>query len=240
MNLRRLKPQGISAFADYLNKLKQEPGRLPPMQLLTDDDGSEAMMPARTVGSTTPASRREVAENLSELLGSVAPLEAAADVGLWSWLSLYYFDVLCPPDRSSERVPRELAAYIPEPGNFRRYYRHLLLGPYLIFQAHRDDPNRAQALLCKPPHIIDDIVAQIASRYEYVTNPGIVGLTTALYFDAESGTIKRGAGGKGAGSPRRLVEILRQFDLTWDLFGMSSADLRAILPQEFNRFLRAT
>lgn len=240
MNLRRFTQAGIAAFSDYLDKLKREPDRLPPIDILDDNVHSDVVMPTRGMSTVMPQTRREIAEILSALLPTTAPLETAADIGLWSWLSLYYFNVLCPLDRAGQRSPRELAAYIPEPGNFRRYYRHLLLGPYLIFEAHRDDPNRAQVLLCKPPHIIDDIVAQLASRYEYVTNPGIVGLATELYFDPTTGTTKRGAGGKGAGSPRRLADVLKQLDLTWDLFGMSIGDLRVILPGEFGRFLPAS
>lgn len=239
MNLRRLTSVGVATFAEYLDRLKHEPTRLVPSHMLTDEELSEAILPARSISADTPRTRLQVAEILSGLLPTSAPFETAADVGLWSWLSLYYFDVLCPVDRVGARSPRERAAYIPEPGNFRRYYRHLLLGPYLIFQAHRDNPDRAQVLLCKPPHIIDDIVAQVASRYEYVTNPGIVSLTTELYFDAATGTTKRGAGGKGAGSPRRLADVLKQLDLTWDLFGMSAAELRSVLPQEFDRFRAA-
>lgn len=240
MNLRRLTSSGVAALTEYLDRLRAEPTRLPPIALLTDDTRSELVTPTRLAGEMMPTSRRAAAERLTDLLGTTAPLDVAADVGLWSWLALFYFDALCPANRAGERKPRERAAYIPEPGNYRRYYRHLLLGPYLIYQAHLDNPNRAQALLCKPPHVIDDIVGQIASRYEYVTNPGIVGLTTTLYFDSQVGTTKRGAGGKGAGSPRRLADVLKQFDLTWDLFGMTTEELRAILPQEFDRFLRVT
>jgi hypothetical protein len=239
MNLRRLTGVGIAKFGEYLDALKQEPGRLKPTDLLADDVSSEEVVPVRSINGEIPTTRLEAAQLLDQLLLSAPPYDTAADIGLWSWLALFYFDALCPSDGSGDRSPRERAAYIPEPGNFRRYYRHLLLGPYLIYQAHRDDPTRAQGLLCKPPHIIDDVVAQIASRYDYVTNPGIVGLTTELYYDVTKSTTKRGAGGKGAGSPRRLADVLKQLDLTWDLYGMPVAELRQLLPREFNRFLPA-
>jgi hypothetical protein len=167
MNLRRFTAVGIERFADYLDALKREPGRLKPTELLADSVSSEEVAPVRQMNGQVPTTRLEVAQLLDELLLSTAPFETAADIGLWSWLALFYLDDICPQDRAGNRLPRERAAYIPEPGNFRRYYRHLLLGPYLIYQAHRDDPSRAQGLLCKPPHIIDDVVAQIASRYDY-------------------------------------------------------------------------
>lgn len=238
MNLRRLNSSGVQKFEQYLDLLKAEPTRLAPASILEDSAFSEEISPPRVINPIlAPSTRLELATSLDDLLDSAVPSEVAADIGLWTWLSLFLWDLVCPVDGVGARAPRERAAYVPEPGNFRRYYRHLLLGPYLIFDAHRDDPSRAQALLCKPVHIIDDIVAQIASRAEYVTNPGIVGLATQLYFDETKGTTKRGAGGKGGGSPRRLADVLKQLDLTWDLYGMSIADLRQILPREFSRFL---
>lgn len=236
MNVRRLTSSGVAKFGDYLDVLRKEPGRLKPLDLLEGSD-SEEVTPIRSISHADPSTRLEMAQLLDQVLLSATPFETASDVGLWSWLALFHFDAICPADKSGDRFPRERAAYIPEPGNFRRYYRHLLLGPYLIFRAHNDDPARAQGLLCKPPNIIDEVVAQIASRYDYVTNPGIVGLTTELYFDPTKGTTKRGAGGKGSGSPRRLADVLKQLDLTWDLYGMQSVELIRLLPTEFRRFL---
>ena len=237
MNLRRLNAAGIEQFEAYLDSLKAEPGRMPPINFLSDRNTSEEVLPTREIPALVPQTRFEAAGLLDELLESASISEVGSDVGLWSWLSLYFIDVVCPPNKKGERTPRERAAYVPEPGNFRRYYRHLLLGPYLIYQAHRDDPTRALVLLCKPVSVIDDVVAQIAARSEYVTNPGIVGLATQLYFDPIKRTTKKGAGGKGGGSPRRLADVLKQLDLTWDLYGMSAIDLREILPKEFGRFL---
>ena len=74
------------------------------------------------------------------------------------------------------RKPGALARHIPEPGNFQRYYRHLLAGPYRIYRAHRDDPQRALALLCQPLDSPGDVVEQLASRQELVTNRGIMEL----------------------------------------------------------------
>ena len=99
-----------------------------------------------------------------------------------------------------------------------------------------DNPERAMAFLCKPPHIITDIEAQIGASQELVTNPAVVELTTRLYYDPETKKTKPGAGGKGPGSPRRLVAVLGQLDLTWDLYASTSDELLKLLPKEFNKF----
>ena len=83
-----------------------------------------------------------------------------------------------------------------------------------------------------------DVVEQLASRQEVVTNPGILELATKLYVDSATQRIKRGAGGKSGGSARRLYDVIEQFDLTWDLYASSGDELAAVMPKEFARFLQ--
>jgi hypothetical protein len=70
---------------------------------------------------------------------------------------------------------------------------------------------------------------------ENIASPQIMQVATALFYDAESRRQRRGAGGKGAGSARRLVDVLAQFDVTWDLASIPGAGLQGMLPKEFQR-----
>lgn len=236
MKIGKLTAEGINRFGEYLDLLENEPARLLPTNLLDDSACSEIFGKATEIQKREFASRYTAAEYLNDILNQTGVADVESHIGLWAWLTLFYFDELCPANKSGERELRERSAYIPEPRNFQRYYRHLLLGPFRIFRAHRDSPQRAMALLCKPLPIIDDIVAQLASRQEFVSNPSIVELATQLYFDPAKRTTKRGAGGKGGGSPRRLADILWQFDVTWDLYGMSIKEFWSVLPKEFEKF----
>jgi hypothetical protein len=92
------------------------------------------------------------------------------------------------------------------------------------------------ALLGGPLDRPGEIVEQFASRQEIVTNQAVIQSTTDLYWDHASNKPKRGAGGKGAGSPRRLADVLKQFDVTWDLYAMKAGSLTDLLPKEFNKF----
>ena len=239
MKLRKFNAEGIARFSEYLDMLENEPKRLVPKQMLEDASCSEVFGRPTEVQIRAFDSRYDAAEYFDKILAQTEMADVERDVGLWSWLTLLYFDELCPPNKSGERSLRERPAYVPEPQNFKRYYRHLLLGPLLIFRAHHDSPKRAMALLCKPLPIIDDIVGQLASRQEIVTNPTLIELATRLYYDPSTKTAKKNAGGKGAGSPRRLADILRQFDVTWDLYAMSLTEFWMVLPREFDRFRQA-
>ena len=154
-----------------------------------------------------------------------------SDKGIWAWLSAFHFEQLRPPSgRLGER-----ARWVPDVGNYQNYYRHLLAGPYQIYRAHRDDPQRAMALLVNPPYRPGDIAEQLASRQEYVTNNSVMEVATLLYVN-EDGAPKRGAAGRGPGSARRLADILNQLDLTWDLYSLTPSKLLELLPSEFDQF----
>lgn len=62
----------------------------------------------------------------------------------------------------------------------------------------------------------------------------------ALYYDDNTGSLKRGAGGKGAGTPRRLAKVRQQLDVTWDLEDLDPAKIISTLPKEFERFKSST
>lgn len=178
------------------------------------------------------STRFAIGKYLHTLFDRAIVPDLVTDQGIWTWLSAFYFEQLCPPGSQ----PGDRARWVPAVGNYRQYYRHLLAGPFLIYRAHHDNPCRAMALLASPPHQHGDIVEQLASRQELVTNPSVMEAATKLYIDPETGRLKRGTGSKGPGSPRRLVTILNQLDLTWDLYKLETQKLLDLLPAEFDRF----
>lgn len=237
MQLKRLNAQGLEVFSEYLDGLKIDSTYPYPQQLLIDSLASEPVTPAVEVEHRTFGNRFEAAKYLDECLSGAGIANLVRDAGIWAWLALYYFDQLCPVGKNGERRPGELARWIPEVSNFRRYYRHLLAGPYRIYVAHRDSPQRALALLCGPLHKPGDVVEQFAARPELVTNKGVVELVTKLYYDVTGGHLRRGSSGKGNGSPRRLADVCNQFDVAWDLYSMTCPELSQMLPEEFKQFM---
>jgi hypothetical protein len=85
-----------------------------------------------------------------------------------------------------------------------------------------------------------DIFEQLAARQTIYGNPTIIVAAYHLYFDSAAQLPKRGAGGKGAGSPRRLVSFIQQIDLTYDLWACTSEQFLGLLPKEFAKFKTGT
>ncbi len=236
MKLHRFNDEGVARFARFLEDLAADPGLAVPTDLLTDAACTVEVSPGPEIEGRPFASRMEAARYLDGILSTVTGCDAERDAGLWAWLTLFYFDQVCPPDGHARRKVGEQARYVPAIANYQKYYRHLLAGPYRVFRAHRDDPDRALVLLCGPVNKPGDIVEQLVARQEIITNPHAVELATNIYFDARSGSFKRGAAGKGGGSVRRLADVLNQFDVTWDLYWMSADGILSKLPKEFDRF----
>jgi hypothetical protein len=236
MRLCRLNEAGIREFEAFLDALSLDAMRVVPGNLLSDRQFSEPLDPAVDVELQAFPDRFAAARYLHERFTAAGLSDVERDKGLWCWLTLLYFDVLCPPERDGAHRPGARARYVPESANFRRYYRHLLAGPYRIYRAHRDGPECALAVLCQPLHKPGDIVEQLAARQELVTNRAVMQAASMLYVDLDTRKPKRGSQTKAIGAVRRLTDVLNQFDVTWDLYAAQVAELLGILPEEFDRF----
>jgi len=240
MIVRRLSEAGIARFSQFLDSLSSEHTLPYPEDLLESEE--DAVLPGVKIDiENKPFENRfAAAKYLHEKFEDPRLQGIENDSGIWAWLSMFYFEQLCKTDEDGNYHPGEMARWIPENDNFRKYYRHLLRGPFSIYRTHRDKPERALALLCGPLSEPGDVVEQLAARQELVTNAGVMELATNLYYDLAKKTLKRGAAGRGPGSARRLADLFNQLDITWDLYGMTSDKLLILLPAEFNKFCPPT
>lgn len=237
MKVRRFNAEGARRFGEYLDALTAEPSAEPPRELLEDATATEPLDVPLQVEPQDFPSAFAAAEYLHRQFTAAGAGDVLRDKGLWTWLSLFYFDQVCPVDGNGRRKLRERARLILDAGNFQRYYRHLLAGTYGIYRAHRDEPGRALALLWQPAHIHTDVVAQLASRQELVTNRVVVLVATWLYINPATRRAKPGYQSKSRGGAVRLAAYLNQIDVTWDLYSLTPEELLWRLPKEFERFI---
>lgn len=238
-HVRRFNRTGLDRFAELLDALGRDASSDEEVgALLQDESLTETLTDTPAISATQLGTRRQTAEMLHRILEPVSPRVAdlERDAGLWGWLSLLWLDELAPKTDNGTRSVAAHYRYIPAVDNFRHYYRHYLAGPFRIYRAHLDDPDRAMAVLATSTTSPGDVVEQLASRQEVITSSGLMAAATSLYFDRDTGDIKRGAAGRGGGSARRLPIVLAQFDLTFDIYGMDADGILALLPREFDRF----
>jgi hypothetical protein len=157
--------------------------------------------------------------------------------GVWAWLTFILRDSILPKNRDGNRVPGELHRWWPsDPGDWQKAQRHLVRMPVVLLA---ELGNAADHLLCGSPAILPEIREQLTSQQD-MFHPEFQKAARTLYFDETKGGLKRGAGGKGAGTPRRLAKLRSQLDVTWNLFDLDAEHIVSLLPKEFNRFKPAT
>lgn len=238
MRLRRLNGIGLVRLGAFLDSLTSEVPDDYPDALLTDEATSEDLPVEIDIERNRRFARRfDAAAYLHDRL---APLRTADNEhwerngGLWAWLSLLWFDQLCMADKNGVRNPRERARWIPILDDARRYYRHLLLGPYLIYRIHARTPELALPILCNELGVgTSEVFRTMIETQQFVTSPSVISLIGRLYYDSNKGRLIRGAGTKGAGGVRRLGNVLTQLDRTFDLHSIQLDHLVSLLPREF-------
>jgi hypothetical protein len=83
---------------------------------------------------------------------------------------------------------------------------------------------------------MNEVMVQFGSYQTLMQNKELQSLIQKLYYDLEKKRIKRGAGGKEAGTPRRLMDFFRQIELNYDLRSISENRFWDMLPAEFAKF----
>jgi hypothetical protein len=178
------------------------------------------------------ATAKELAQRVLGALGdNWASLLPRA--GVWAWLTFVLRDSVIPKDRNGDRRPGELHRWWPsDPGDWQKAQRHLVRMP-VVLRAELGDA--ADHLLCGDPSVLPEIREQLTSQQD-MFHSEFQKAARLLYFDATRGSLKRGAGGKGGGTPRRLAKLRNQLDVTWNLFDLDAEHIVGLLPKEFNRF----
>ena len=133
---------------------------------------------------------------------------------------------------TGRRIGERHRWYPGDPNDWRKAQRHLVRMPVLLLDSFGPD---ADHLLCGKPSVHSEIREQLTSQQD-MFNRTFQRVARALYFDDCAGGLKRGAGGSGAGSPRRLAKVRQQLTVTWELDDLEWTEVLAKLPPEFDRF----
>ena len=235
-NLKSFNAAGIERAHALLDWVASNPTADPDLSFLNDENLIEEKFGVEFKSKKQFPNRLRLAKYIHEKLSQSEIENHERNKGLWVWLSMLYFDQLCPPNSKGVRKPGERARWIPDLTSWKRYYRHLIVGPYRIFASHKNEPELLVAILANEPSKSGDLYEQIASRQQLITNRNVVETINRLYFDEDKKKLKRGAGGKDKGGARRLADTLNQFDLTYDLYSVDTETLVSLLPKEFGRF----
>jgi hypothetical protein len=237
MEIRRLTDQGIEKFRKYLDELRQGSAAVPPDNMLRDPDFSAPFKWQAEIEQRTFDTRLKLAHYLAGVLNEVENDGLENNVGLWSWLSLLYFDQVCPLEENGLRKPGRDYRHILEPG-YPNGHRHLLAGAWLVYSVYGLGDRLSRLLLWTPLHLESKFHHELAVRQTLITNKGILEAADKMYFKELEGKPKKGALVKkiAPGTLQRFIDIIQQLDLTYDLYSMSGEEILALLPSEFDEW----
>jgi len=203
-------------------------------------DLANPLIAARIAGTTSFDARRfatskEMAQAIISAAGQASVGDLLTREGLWAWLSFVMRDQLYSRMADGRRRLGEVHKWYPAPLNdFQKGQRHLVRTPVLLLSRLG---RNADHLLCGDPAVAGELREQLTSQQD-MFHPAFQEVARTLYYDEQTGKLRRGAGGKGRGSSRRLAAVRLQLDVTWDLFAITPSELLEKLPEEFENFRR--
>ena len=100
--------------------------------------------------------------------------------------------------------------------------------------------ERARLLLHPAVHQHGTFIYDLSFHRDLITNRGLIAAIDLLYWNPRTKRPKRGATTTTRpGNLRRLIAVLQQLDLNYDLYGMRAAEILDLLPNEFAAWMPA-
>jgi hypothetical protein len=200
---------------------------------LEDDTLTQAVKAAITVAPQSFGTRRAAAVYLCDTLAPLPEEKVAMNGGLWTWLTLFFFDEVCPASDGWRYVKNDYH-YIFEPKSARHSYRHLL---FIAWRALKLAPEHNRLFLNGSVATLDHVTKEVMQRLYLTRIPCIFEVLDRLYWDNHRGRARPGITDPKTVKPGDLVHRfpvrMRQLEMTYDLFSLTADQLIGLLGDEF-------
>jgi len=134
MELRRFNPKGVDTFREALSVCRDNPEADIPAEMLTSNDLTTLVAPDLHVEPVSFKTKRDAAVYFHKKFVDLPKQTLLEDSGLWSWLSLFYFEVVCPRLNGLRKIRNDYT-YVYEAKSMRHFYRHLLFVSWRILDS---------------------------------------------------------------------------------------------------------
>ena len=233
---------GLNEFAAWLDRAEvADPKRYtsepPPEHLLFDNQYSVQVGYGNPVRQRKFERKYDVGLEVCSAAGEENMRQLLADANAWAWLTLYFHDSTIPFSKGmwwtgvrSRHIVDKISGRSQDQG-----HRHLVKGASTNVYRFKEFAT----VLMSGPSEMSKIEEQIMSRKvdpPLAFLPELVKAIHKLYWDVDADDVKRGASGVGNGSIMHIVDLLGQFDLTFDVSHLQSERLIALLPKAFSQY----
>jgi hypothetical protein len=156
-------------------------------------------------------------------------------VGLWSWLSLFFFDSVCPKDKRGEWNIKNDYTYIFDPQH-RHYYRHLLFVSWRVLDITmpRGQPHRL--ITTTPIDSLDRVTKAIMEKLYLIRIPHIFEVLDRIYWNPNTNKVRKNITSvtREGNLTKRLPDVIKQIEVTYDLQSLNADQLIGLLGEEFD------
>jgi hypothetical protein len=232
LKLRRFNSDGILAFREFLSSCRQNPDTELPRGMLEDSTLTEVVDASISVADNHFETKGDAARYFESVLRPIRTEELSKDAGLWSWLTLLFFDSVCPAEAGA-RVVKNDYHYIFEPTNTRHFYRHLL---FISWRVLTLAPVHHRLFLHSRLSMLDKMTTEVMKRLYMTRIPCIFEVLDRLYWSESTRAPKKGMIGskeREGDLTHRLPLRIRQLEMTYDLMSLTADQLIEILGAEF-------
>lgn len=235
MRLRQFNKSGIDAFRGFLAACRENPKEQLPKGLLESDEHTLLVPGEIIVEPREFSSRREAADYFHDVLSPLSPDAVRKDVGMWTWLSLFYFDQICPIGNGNRKVRNDYT-YIYMPDDSRYFYRHLL---FIAWQVKHVAPEHNRLFLDSSLVTLDKLTTEVFKRLYLTRIPCLFELLDRLYWDSANSRPAKGIVSPNKVSAgdlmHRFPTRIRQLEKTYELQSLDADQLLEILGEEFQQ-----
>lgn len=240
MILRQFNRDGIKAFRAFLAEARMNPRAPLPSELLEDDSLSECVSPEVQVEPQSFTLRSDATDYLTEILKPLSADEVSLNDGLWTWLTLFYFEQVCPSHAGQRKVKNDYY-YVFESRNMRHFYRHLL---FVAWHAARIAHPFHRLYMASPVSSLDKVTEEVMKKLYLTRIPCIFETLDKLYWDENRQRARVGIVDGRTVRPgdlvRRFPIRIQQLEKTYDLFSLTADQLIDLLGEEFRSESKAT
>lgn len=235
MIVRQFNQAGIEAFRKFLAVYRPDGMGAVPRDMLEDNALTAVVTPQIEIEPQSFMVKSEAAHYLRDRLAPLGERDVATNADLWTWLTLFYFDEVCPV-RGGKRAVKNDYTYIFEPENPRHFYRHLLFIAWRVLQVA---PKHNRLFLGSPLSSLDKVTGEVMKRLYLTRIPCIFEVLDRLYWDNGRGRARIGIVDERNVKPgdlrHRFPIRIRQLEMTHDLQSLTADQLIELLGVEFQR-----
>lgn len=234
--LRRFNSAGIAEFVRRIETLRAGGAAEIDDAFVNDGRLTEPVVPEVAMERPAFKTKRDAGAYLSERTRTARTVHGDDDRGLWTWLSAWHWDAVCPIRETGERKVLNPYHYVLGFGHAQNAKKHLIRAAVFIWDAW---PNN-RLLLESPAWSLNRIVQDIVTRMLLSRLRGIGDLVDMLYRDPVTGRAKAGAADPRTVVPgdlcHRLTARIRQLEVTHDLTNLNAEQLLNLLGDEFRQW----